>query len=329
MVPELVSFWLDTRLGAGALLGAAAMYFCGPSQGSVREQRRKQQQQQQQHGGGSSLSSSSSSPRYRQPTAVAGSVCVAALLPKGSAAATKVEAAVVSAGAAFLGAEDDFDKFEDGVLARVDVLFGHGLTGEKLGRSWEKLPQLQWFQTSSAGVEHIFRGNKCPQLVESAVTMTNASGAYTQIIAEYVLGCVLFFDKELYRREKSRAARKWDKFPLHGTVSGLTMGVVGIGDIGTASARLAKAFGMRVVATRRRPERPNPFVDKMYDLQHMEEMLAECDYVCMATPYTPQTHEMIQAKHFAAMQESAVFINVGRGKCVDEPALLKALETGA
>ena len=69
--------------------------------------------------------------------------------------------------------------------------------GEKLGQNWEKLTSLEWFQTWSAGVEHIFRGNKCPQLPGSAVTMTNASGAYTEIIAEYVMASVLYFGKEV------------------------------------------------------------------------------------------------------------------------------------
>ena len=209
----------------------------------------------------------------------------------------------IPSGGVWCGAEDEFEKLGDDVLSKIEILAAHKISGEKLGNNWCKLKSLRWFQTWSAGVEHIFRDNKCPELRDSSVIMTNASGAYTQIIAEYVMASVLFYDKQLHRREKSRAAAKWDKFSLPGCVSERTIGIIGIGDIGTASAKLAKGFGMRVVATRRRPELSNPFVDCMFSLDEMPAMLSECDYVCMATPYTTETHGMLTEKHFAAMKK--------------------------
>ena len=263
-------------------------------------------------------------------TGAASSIKFAAITTPGGDVAKKLEAAAKAAGVQWLGAHEDFDGFSDAELASIEVLAGHKLNGAKLGKAWSKLTSLKWFQVWSAGVEGIFgKGGPCPcpELPKSSVIMCNASGAYTDIIAEYVMAGVLFFDKELPRREASRKIGKWEKFPLPCCTGEQTFGVVGIGDIGSASAKLAKAFGMRVVATRRRPEIPDPYVDQMYPMDQLKTMLAECDFVCMATPWTPATDKMLKAEHFAAMKKTAVFINVGRGKCVDEAALLTALET--
>ena len=294
----------------GVVVGALGMYACGPPATSSGPTAADAEP---------SSSSSSSTPRRRDLR----TVCVAGLFVPGSPQALRVEAAVRDAGATWLGAEEEFESFSDETLARVTVLAAQKVNGEKLGRNWAKLTSLEWFQTWSAGVEHIFRDNKCPALSTSAVTMTNASGAYTEIIAEYVLGSVLYFAKELPRRVESHKLAQWDSFKLRGCVSEETFGVVGLGDIGSHSARLAKSLGMRVVATRRRPEIGDPSVDRMYPPAELNAMLAECDYVCMATPWTPATDKMMKAVHFSAMKENAVFINVGRGKCVDEEALLE------
>ena len=109
-------------------------------------------------------------------------VRVAAMMPPGEAAKL-VEKACQDTGAIWCGAEDELGKFSDDVLATVEVLaMGHGLSGKMLGENWARMKALKWFQTSSAGVEHIFRDNLCPQLPSSSVVMTNASGAYTQIV---------------------------------------------------------------------------------------------------------------------------------------------------
>ena len=71
-----------------------------------------------------------------------------------------------------------------------------------------------------------------------------------------------------------------------------------------------------------------PGIDKVYPMTELSEMLAECDFVCMATPWTKETDKLLKYEHFAAMKPTAVFINVGRGKCVDEAGLFQALREG-
>ncbi|EFJ46809.1 hypothetical protein VOLCADRAFT_92635, partial [Volvox carteri f. nagariensis] len=105
------------------------------------------------------------------------------------------------------------------------------------------------------------------------------------------------------------------------------------GDIGQACGRLAKAFRMRVVALRRRvelsaEEQAAGVVDKVFPPDQLQALMSVSDYVVMATPYTPGTHRMVDAAAIAAMRPHAVFINVGRGKCVDEAALVEALQGG-
>lgn len=111
------------------------------------------------------------------------------------------------------------------------------------------------------------------------------------------------------------------------------MGIIGYGDIGQACGRLAKAFQMQVIALRRRPQMSEAdkqagILDQVYGPDSMLELVAASDYVLMATPFTEDTHKLFSTEAVAAMQSHAVFINVGRGKCVDEEALIDALQAG-
>lgn len=112
------------------------------------------------------------------------------------------------------------------------------------------------------------------------------------------------------------------------------MGIIGYGDIGQACGRLAKAFQMHTIALRRRPEmsaadKEAGILDRVYGPDSMLELIAASDYIVMATPFTDATHKLFSAAAVAALQPHAVFINVGRGKCVDEDALIEALQAGA
>jgi len=106
-----------------------------------------------------------------------------------------------------------------------------------------------------------------------------------------------------------------------------TMGIVAHGDIGRATARRAKAFGMRVLALRRdtTPREGDEHVDKVYPTSDLHAMLPECDYVVSTAPLTPTTKHMLSTAEFEVMKRSAVVMNVGRGPVIDEAALIEAL----
>jgi phosphoglycerate dehydrogenase-like enzyme len=185
--------------------------------------------------------------------------------------------------------------------------------------------RARWVHASSAGVESLL----FPALVESDVVFTNARGAYSASLGEFALAAMLFFAKDLRRMVRSQAARQWDQFDVE-LLQGRTLGIVGYGDIGRAAARLAKPFGMRILAMRRHPDRcgGDSLIDAAYAPDRRCEMLAECDHVVIAAPLTAETRGLIGNAELAALRPGAVLVNVGRGPVVDEPALIAALEQG-
>ncbi|MFZ1104638.1 MAG: NAD(P)-dependent oxidoreductase, partial [Hyphomicrobiaceae bacterium] len=111
-------------------------------------------------------------------------------------------------------------------------------------------------------------------------------------------------------------------------LTGKTLLVVGLGRIGSRLARLAKAFDMRVLATRRDPAAGAAGADAVYGSDRLHALLGEADIVALACPLTPETEKLIDAAALAAMKPSAHLINVARGRVVDEPALIQALQEG-
>ena len=170
----------------------------------------------------------------------------------------------------------------------------------------------------------------CPALCDARhVTLTNARGVYSASLAEWALFACAYFAKDLPRLLRAQAGATWAPYDVE-ELRGRTLGVVGFGDIGQATARLAQAYGMRVVATRRRaaPPEPDTPCDQFYPLHHLPELMATSDYVVMATPLTPETTKLVGREAIAAMKPTGVFINIGRGPCVDEAALTECVTRG-
>ena len=182
---------------------------------------------------------------------------------------------------------------------------------------------LRWLHSASAGLENVL----FPALIESPVTVTNASGVFSDSLAEFVLAAMLFFAKDLRRMVRSQAAGKWDQFDVE-MLQGNVLGIAGYGSIGRACAVRARAFGMRIFALRRRPELcgADPLVEQAFPKERLREMLRASDYVLAALPITEATRGLIGARELAAMKPSAVLINVGRGPVIEESSLIGALE---
>ena len=128
---------------------------------------------------------------------------------------------------------------------------------------------------------------------------------------------------------RSQEAAKWDQFDVD-VLYKQSMAIVGYGEIGRAAAKRAKALGMKVYATRRRPElmKDDPVVDEAFPPARRAEMMAKADYVVAAAALTPETRGLIGPEELAAMKPSGVIMNVGRGPVIDEPALVEALQQG-
>lgn len=178
---------------------------------------------------------------------------------------------------------------------------------------------LRWVHTVSAGVDHIL----CPELTASPAVLTNASGVFSLPIAETVLAYILAVVKRLPEFQQQQRDHQWRKLELRG-LSGLTVGIVGLGDIGGQVARLCRCCGMRVLGLRRHPAL-HPHADEVLPPDRLPDLLGRSDFVVIAAPLTAQTRGLIGQAELAAMKPDGWLINIARGAIVDEAALIEAL----
>ncbi len=241
------------------------------------------------------------------------------LLPK--------ECKVISVGADF--AELVENAVQGAEATEAEVLFVASGTGKILAEVMVKCPNLVWIQGLFAGLDHL----QCPELVEAEskgrIVLTNAKGIFSSSLAEYVMLACGHFSKDVPRWQSNKSHKKWETFTV-GELRGCTMGIVGYGSIGEATAKLAKAYGMKVLACRRRPEvsKDDPNVDSVRGMDALEDIMAQSDYLVLCAALTPSTEGMISEKVLKAAKKGQVFINIGRGKLVDEDALHAVLRDG-
>jgi phosphoglycerate dehydrogenase-like enzyme len=203
----------------------------------------------------------------------------------------------------------------------AEILLNWNGSRDMLRSVFTACPELRWVHSRSAGLDNVL----FPELVQSAVTLTNGKGVFSQSLGEFVLGAVLYFAKDFARMRRNQIAGVWSQFEVE-EIAGQTAGILGYGDIGRAIATRLHAMGMRILATKRSlPDEPDPLIAKFYPVEDRCKLIAKCDYVIVAAPLTPETHHMVSDAEFAAMKPTAVVINVGRGPVIDERPLLKAL----
>jgi phosphoglycerate dehydrogenase-like enzyme len=211
------------------------------------------------------------------------------------------------------------------VAADAEVILYSGLTGKTVDfrEVWHHANGVKWVHCLSAGVEKLL----FPELIESPVPVTNAKGVFKRSLAEFAVLGILYFYKRVRRLIESQRAHHWDDFKVE-WLPGKTMGVVGYGEIGQECARLAKALGVKVYATRRKPQlsAKDPILDRIFAANQLYEMLGQVDVVVAAAPLTPETRHLLSDDAFQSMKPSAIVMNVGRGPVVEEAALVRALQ---
>lgn len=189
-------------------------------------------------------------------------------------------------------------------------------------------PQLQVVANVAVGYDNI----DVPACVERGVTATNTPGVLTEATADTTFALILMATRRTGEGERvirSGQPWKWGMFYLLGTgLQGKTLGVVGMGAIGVATARRARAFGMNVIYQSLFELSPEVAAELGSRRVELDELLATADVVSLHCPYTPETHHLIGAAQFAAMRETAYLVNTARGPIVDEAALVDALRDG-
>jgi D-2-hydroxyacid dehydrogenase (NADP+) len=205
------------------------------------------------------------------------------------------------------------------MLAKAEIIYGFRPPRDVLKRA----PNLKWIQTVLAGVDHFLDQD----LRDSPVLVTNSSGIHGIQIAELVFEYMLMFVKMAPMYYDYQHQKKWDRHIL-GRLYGKTLGIIGLGQIGKRIALLGKAFGMRVIATRRSAKKITraPYVDVVYPRTELNQLLTESDFVVLVLPATSETLNMIGKKELELMKSTSYLINVGRGNTVDEEALIEALQ---
>jgi len=184
--------------------------------------------------------------------------------------------------------------------------------------------KLKWVQVFGAGVETQFFS----EMTQSDVILCNTSGAYNQTMADQAFALILGISRGVAMFERNRPKKIWGRTGMLRQLGGQTLGIIGLGNIGSEIARRGKAFGMKVIAADVRDMACPDFVDQLCNLNNLDDVLKNADYMVLIVPLTDKTKGMIGAKEFSKMKPTAYFINVARGPLVDESALINALKTG-
>lgn len=209
-----------------------------------------------------------------------------------------------------------------GIIGDVDVLLAFKFGNRPFPRQVIlEAPRLKWVQLASAGVDHI------TPFDPERLVVTNASGIHGDTMAEFVIATLLRWTWDFPRLVRQHRDRTWERYFVPG-LAGRTMGVLGLGHVGTTIGRRAAAFGMRVHGTRR-SGRPVEGIERVYGPDRTDTVLAESDVVVISLPLTAMTRGGIGTAQLRCLKPTAYLINVSRGGIVDEPALIDLLEQGA
>jgi phosphoglycerate dehydrogenase-like enzyme len=183
------------------------------------------------------------------------------------------------------------------------------------------LSSLKWAQAIYAGVEPLVDPTQ-----RRDYALTNARGVFGESMSEYVFGYLLFHEKKMLERIRAQQSMQWQRTES-GVLRGKTIGLLGVGSIGEHLAGTAKHFGMTVRGFTRASE-TSTNVDRYYHGNDLLKFVRGLDYLVSVLPRTNDTNKLVDARLLDALSPHAVFINVGRGNAVDEPALAKALNEG-
>ncbi|TFH15931.1 D-2-hydroxyacid dehydrogenase [Candidatus Bathyarchaeota archaeon] len=212
------------------------------------------------------------------------------------------------------------------MMAEADILYGY--VPPKYQDNIKKwFPRLRWNQSPSAGIGW---GAKTHGWTETDVTFTTASGMHATPLAEFCMMSMLMFVKDYFLMADEKEKVHWDRTSAT-DLKGKNLGIIGLGNVGSEVARLAKCFGMRVLASKRHVDGIDPSslnVDALYSHTNLKPMLNEADFLVLICPETKETKGLIGKKEIAEMKIGSVIINISRGSIVDENAMITALQSG-
>jgi phosphoglycerate dehydrogenase-like enzyme len=211
-------------------------------------------------------------------------------------------------------------------IAEADVLVVSGFWRNFL---LDGAPKLKFIQSIGAGVDQFPQD----ELRKRGIRLASARGVNRNAVAEHAIATLLAFTRHLHTGRDNQRKRHWrgmlsDLSKREDELGGKTLLIVGLGAIGSRLAHLAKAFDMRIIATKRDPAYVEVAVDEVHKPEQLLALLPQADFVVLTCPLTPETENLIDEQALAVMKPDAYLLNMARGRCVDEPALLAALQNG-
>ena len=214
----------------------------------------------------------------------------------------------------------------DARIGEADVLVLSMLWRNELAAS---APKLRFIQSISAGTDQYSR----EVLQHHGIRLASARGANERAVAEHAIALILALARKLPEARDNQAKRVWrgmigELARREDELGGKTLLIIGLGRIGGRLARLAKAFDLCVLGTRRDPSKGKEGADSVHGMAELKALLPQADIVALTCPLTPETEGLIGKEALALMKRSAVLVNVARGRCVNETALIAALGEG-
>eukprot|EP00760_Papus_ankaliazontas_P001152 PhM_4_TR10403/c0_g1_i1/m.21585 len=212
------------------------------------------------------------------------------------------------------------------------ALIGSTTATEILKHISETTPErLLWVHSIRTGIDP-YELHKIAHVFKAP--MSNARGVFASLLAEHVALACLYFSRKVPLLQRNRKEKVWDRFP-NPPLRGATMGIVGYGNIGRAVANVMIPFGMNVIGLRRSEvsvdsggNKDDLGVTQLSGADGFKHIISHSDFVVAILPDVPDTHDVFTADVFHQMKRSAVFINIGRGVCVVEDDLVRALDDG-
>ncbi|NCB51159.1 MAG: D-2-hydroxyacid dehydrogenase [Clostridia bacterium] len=214
---------------------------------------------------------------------------------------------------------EDMDKVSDKQLISSEVILGL-VPPERL----KLATKLKWLQLNSSGADSYC----APGVLPKGAILTNVTGAYGLAISEYMVGVVFELAYNLHKYRDNQKNRLWRDEGTARSLASSTVLVVGLGDIGSSFAVKMKAMGSHVIGIRRSLTAKPDYVDEIYQMDKLDELLPKADVVTLSLPNSPETAGLMNEARLLSMKKDAILVNVGRGPAVCIDDLCRVLKAG-